>query len=117
MPGFAGVDVVMTHGPPKGIRDECKDGHQSCENILRAIKRARPLMHCFGHIHEGYGTNKIVWDNEMKGESDLVNDYPRAMDMPVEPGKETLMVNAAIMDEEHQPNNASWIPNLKLPSS
>ncbi|KAJ8064024.1 hypothetical protein OCU04_007865 [Sclerotinia nivalis] len=117
MPGFPGVDIVMTHGPPKGIRDECKDGHQGCENILRAIKRARPLMHCFGHIHEGYGANKIVWDNEMKEESDLVNDYPQAMNIPVESGEETLMVNAAIMDGEHQPNNAPWVINLELPFS
>lgn len=109
----ADVDIVMTHGPPKGFRDE----NLGCENTLRAVQRAKPLMHCFGHTHEGYGANKIVWEDKMKGEVDLVNKYPQAMDLHVESGKETLMVNAAILDGEHQPNNAPWIINLDLLSS
>ena len=30
-----GVDIVMTHGPPKGILDECSHGHIGCGNVLR----------------------------------------------------------------------------------
>lgn len=115
--GSAGVDIVMTHGPPRGIRDECKDGHQGCDNILRAVQRAKPLLHCFGHIHEGYGANKVVWkENGAKEENSLVNNYPEAMELSVESGKETLMVNAAILDGNHQPTNAPWIINLELRS-
>ncbi|ESZ97866.1 hypothetical protein SBOR_1742 [Sclerotinia borealis F-4128] len=118
MPGFAGVDIVMTHGPPKGIRDECKDGHQGCDHILRAIKRVKPLMHCFGHIYKGYGAHKVVWEESvMKKEIGLVNSYPRPTDVSVESEKETLMVNAAILDGEHRPTNAPWILNLDLPSA
>ncbi|KAF7900874.1 hypothetical protein EAF00_003095 [Botryotinia globosa] len=109
----ADVRVVMTHGPPKGFRDE----NLGCENALRAVQRAKPLMHCFGHIHEGYGANKIAWEDKIKGGDDLVNKYPQAMDLDIESGKETLMVNAAILDGEHQPTNAPWIINLDLPPS
>ncbi|TGO32076.1 hypothetical protein BHYA_0357g00050 [Botrytis hyacinthi] len=52
----ADVDIVMTHGPPNGFRDE----NLGCENTLRAVQRAKPLMHCFGYIHKGYGAKKIV---------------------------------------------------------
>ncbi|KAF5874678.1 putative ser thr protein phosphatase family protein [Botrytis fragariae] len=110
----AGVHIVMTHGPPKGFRVE----NLGCENTLRAVQRVKPLMHCFGHIHEGYGANKIVWeDDEKKAEDDMVNEYPQAMNLHIESGKETLMINAAILDDEHQPTNAPWIINLDLPSS
>ncbi|TGO43614.1 hypothetical protein BOTNAR_1716g00010 [Botryotinia narcissicola] len=57
----ADVDIVMTHGPPKGFRDE----NLGCENTLHAVQRAKPLMHCFGHIHEGYGANIIVWEDKI----------------------------------------------------
>ncbi|TGO24537.1 hypothetical protein BPAE_0100g00050 [Botrytis paeoniae] len=109
----AGVHIVMTHGPPKGFRDE----NLGCENTLHAVQRVKPLIHCFSHIHEGYGANKIVWDDEEKAKDDLVNDYPQAIDLHIESGKETLMVNAATLDGEHQPSNAPWIINLDLPSS
>jgi calcineurin-like phosphoesterase family protein len=51
------VDVLITHGPPKGILDECEDGFNAgCEELSLAIERVKPKVHVFGHIHEGYGT-------------------------------------------------------------
>lgn len=50
------VDIVMTHGPPKGIMDRTDSGQRAgCQHLFKAIARAqdRPLMHCFGRIHEG----------------------------------------------------------------
>jgi Icc-related predicted phosphoesterase len=57
---------MMTHGPPKGILDECEQGNMGCENLLRAARRARPRLYCFGHIHEGYGSKLITWDTMKK---------------------------------------------------
>lgn len=54
----------MTHGPPKDIMDNCAPGHQGYENLLRAVRRARPRLHCFGHIHEGYGAEVVAWDQD-----------------------------------------------------
>lgn len=57
------TDVLITHGPPHGILDECpSDGSVSgmenagCEELLREVcNRVRPKVHLFGHIHEGSG--------------------------------------------------------------
>jgi len=55
------TDILITHGPPKGICDWVPDVHPSesnnvgDENLTFHIKRALPRVHIFGHIHEGYG--------------------------------------------------------------
>lgn len=50
------TDILVTHGPPKGILD-LTDGNEfaGCEELLLAVQRVRPKLHVFGHIHEGYG--------------------------------------------------------------
>ena len=53
------VDVLVTHGPPIGYLDETHDGEQvGCEELKVAVRRVRPSLHIFGHIHEGYGRVK-----------------------------------------------------------
>jgi predicted phosphohydrolase len=52
----AGADVLVTHGPPLGIGDWLgEDGRQGCEELLTAVRRVRPLLHLFGHIHQDGG--------------------------------------------------------------
>ncbi|KAG5947401.1 hypothetical protein E4U59_001224 [Claviceps monticola] len=71
------VDVVMTHGPPWGICDaitEEGDGgvgsnsrlkeRAGCRYLMQAIARAKPQLHCFGHIHEAWGAVCRYWDDE-----------------------------------------------------
>lgn len=48
------VDILMTHGPPKNILDSCPQGNVGCDHTLNALRRTKPMLHCFGHIHEGY---------------------------------------------------------------
>ena len=49
--------VLITHGPPFGIRDRNVTGEfTGCRDLLAAITRVRPRLHVFGHIHEGAGT-------------------------------------------------------------
>jgi Icc-related predicted phosphoesterase len=112
VPDFPGVDIMMTHGPPKGILDECEQGSMGCENLLRAAGRARPRLYCFGHIHEGYGAKLINWES---GEDALTNSYPESISVPASFGEKTLMVNAAIRDGENEAVNAPWLIDLVLP--
>ncbi|KAK4654480.1 hypothetical protein QC762_403450 [Podospora pseudocomata] len=50
------VDVVITHSPPRGILGKDYNSKQAgCDYIYDAIATARPKLHCFGHIHEGWG--------------------------------------------------------------
>lgn len=30
-------------------------------NLFGAIARARPRLHCFGHIHDGWGAKMVTW--------------------------------------------------------
>ncbi|OAX77952.1 hypothetical protein ACJ72_07743 [Emergomyces africanus] len=57
-----GVDLVMTHGPPKGILDRTLSGDMAgSTHVFQAVARARPRLHCFGHIHEGWGAKLVTW--------------------------------------------------------
>jgi predicted phosphohydrolase len=52
----ADIDVLLTHGPPMGIGDRCYDGARvGCADLREAVRRVRPRLHAFGHIHEGHG--------------------------------------------------------------
>lgn len=137
------VDVVMTHGPPRGIMDYTHSGERSgCPYLFEAVARARPLLHCFGHIHEAWGAKLVTWrqnintkpshltdiDNER---STLIDRLPAARKEiaqtpmgcsatshcsgdkhPLKRGSETLFVNAAI---EGFPLHPPWVVDLELP--
>jgi Icc-related predicted phosphoesterase len=51
-----GIDILVTHGPPKHILDLSYDRDNKLDacgdtSLLRAVKRIRPKYHIFGHIH------------------------------------------------------------------
>jgi predicted phosphohydrolase len=125
LPDRGTVDIVMTHGPPQYVLDACANGNVGCDNLLRAVSRCRPRLHCFGHIHEGHGASKIVWteDSKIIGRSAMQsttrqnNSYPEVDKCQVEFGMETLMVNAAIMDVSCKPRNPPWLLDLEMPRS
>ena len=51
-----GLDVLITHGPPRGILDRTANGDDAgCDDLLDRVELVRPRVHVFGHIHEGYG--------------------------------------------------------------
>jgi len=56
----AGLDVLVTHGPPAGILDRTHDGLEvGCEDLRTMVVDRPPRLHVFGHIHEGYGQVQI----------------------------------------------------------
>lgn len=126
VPDFPNVDIMMTHGPPKDILDWTDRGPTvGCENLLRAVSRARPRLYCFGHIHEGHGADMVTWkdDKTLIGQEAIEkekmnkNVYPTANKVLVEFGKQTLMINAAIMNVRYKPVNAPWLVELELPKA
>lgn len=61
------VDILVTHGPPYGILDRTKGGDLvGCELLRARVDEIKPRVHCFGHIHEAYGT-------ELNGETLFIN--------------------------------------------
>lgn len=61
------TDVLVTHGPPKGILDLIPDGqHVGCPELTEAVQRIKPKLHVFGHIHHSHGrldTDQTVFVN------------------------------------------------------
>jgi Icc-related predicted phosphoesterase len=51
------TEVLITHGPPFDILDECQDGSVvGCQDLAERISKLKQLkLHIFGHIHEAYG--------------------------------------------------------------
>jgi predicted phosphodiesterase len=84
-----GVDVLITHGPPKPIHDQIEphmgSEHLGCEELMVAVERVKPKIHVFGHIHGGYGETKYV---------------------------NTHFINAAICNEAYKPVNAPIVVDL-----
>ncbi|GAB1312477.1 Metallophosphoesterase domain-containing 1 [Madurella fahalii] len=88
------VDVVITHGPPKGVLDltdtKVRGG---CEHLFAAVARARPRLHCFGHIHEGWGAKLVAWRGQPSENpshfTDIVNGSSVLLDSlaTIGPGK------------------------------
>ena len=100
------VDIIITHGPLHSIFDFVEGDNLGCPNLLRAVSRTRPLLHCFGHIHEGHGANLVTWnaDGSVRDpasatplETEQMNDYPSTNVWPIIWGEQTLMVNAALV--------------------
>ncbi|KAJ5661550.1 uncharacterized protein N7477_009166 [Penicillium maclennaniae] len=53
-----GIDVLITHGPPLAHLDLLKLG---CPYLLQTLWRVRPRLHVFGHVHEGSGTDLMLF--------------------------------------------------------
>lgn len=186
------TDVAVTHGPPRGVLDFASNGgHAGCEHLFRAVERARPRIHCYGHIHEAWGAYYGHWADaadakddgadrraSLSSESteslrsvgsapaqvppprtmrhfdasrsrtledismiklDPVNDSDEVMaekrerygkyaakgcravdvtpegDTPVEKGKQTMFVNAAILDRRYRIGQFPWLVEIDLP--
>ena len=61
-----GTDVLITHGPPHGILDAAPRSvgfdHVGCKDLLNAVKKIKPTLHFFGHIHYSGGESYHVPD-------------------------------------------------------
>ncbi len=70
------TEILITHGPPKGIGDNIGEAGLSgpdqylarygCEELLRAVEQVHPALHLFGHIHQDGGLwrhSDIVFSN------------------------------------------------------
>ncbi|XP_043919762.1 metallophosphoesterase MPPED2-like [Protopterus annectens] len=84
------TDILITHGPPYGICDGVPNaGHAGCEALTTVVNKIKPMLHVFGHIHEGYGH---IFNGE------------------------TLFVNASCLTRARLPNNLPFVIDLPVPS-
>lgn len=142
-----GTDLVITHGPPKGLFDMTAEKSRiGCESLFAAVARAQPKIHCFGHVHSGWGSKFVSWrptisespshfsdiDNEKsvlisnlaKAKATTKGDLPTtfrtshcgADELPWEPGK-TLFVNAAMAGPDCFLSQPMWLIGVDLAPS
>ena len=129
IPSWPAVDIMLTHGPPLGILDFTFGGKLAgCENLLAAVRRVRPRLHVFGHIHEGRGAERLAWSSDdshpvLVSKAEDTWDKPAFVDYsadgqgPLRFGEETVFVNAAIMTRQYKPWYVPWVVDLDLPSA
>jgi Icc-related predicted phosphoesterase len=56
----SGMDILVTHTPPKGILDASSRGQSlGCRALADELKRISPRIHCFGHVHASAGHRRI----------------------------------------------------------
>jgi Icc-related predicted phosphoesterase len=90
------VDVLITHGPPKGILDytEYDRDNVGCSLLLEKVKQVKPKVHVFGHIHEARGKKEID-DTVFINASVVTLRYELRYEMPyivnVEPSSQNLV--------------------------
>lgn len=85
----ADTDILVTHGPPRGIFDtNIYDMACGSESLRVRVDQIRPKLHVFGHIHEC-------------GESTFTLEKIRNNKVV----RSTYYVNASHMDEYYRPTN------------
>ncbi len=91
------IDILITHGPPKGILDWNKDGLQ-CGSIS-LFERSRKLknlkLFCFGHIHEAYS---VINTQEMTNSLPMLLSSNKPNCLPI-------IVNCSHVNERYEPVN------------
>lgn len=78
------ADIVITHGPPKGIFDGASSDkssllyHDGDKSLLNRVTEVEPLIHAFGHFHS---------------EGDIINNGSLKLS-----SLSTLFINSSIVD-------------------
>jgi len=60
----ADTDILVTHTPPKYHLD--LPVALGCQHLLQEIWKRRPQLHVFGHVHAGYGSRVLHWDEAQR---------------------------------------------------
>ncbi|KAL2366937.1 hypothetical protein RJZ56_000024 [Blastomyces dermatitidis] len=62
------ADVVVLHGPPLLYCDVERTGDGY---LLRELRRVKPQLSVFGHIHDGYGVDRLVHDRVQNARDEI----------------------------------------------
>ena len=55
---YGGVDIIVTHAPPRGVGDGEDRAHQGFETFLELMDAYRPRYLLHGHVHLSYGRDR-----------------------------------------------------------
>ena len=76
------VDILLTHGPPRGYGDKTVLGLDAGDDeLLEIIRKIKPRYNIYGHIHEGYGTFKEGATTLIN--ASVLNEYSQVVHPPI----------------------------------
>lgn len=82
-----GVDIVVTHAPPKGVGDGKDPAHVGFEALLELVDRYHPQYLLHGHVHLRYGEGKERIHT--RGDTQVINVSERyVLEIPDKPFQE-----------------------------
>lgn len=129
----------------KEKRDDSSPPRAGSLSLFSAIAKTKPKVHCFGHIHESWGARKVAWRDDLDDADQALTHFTAIdngaletmqslqklaeqehrdsitceLDATLEPGQQTLFINAAVeeLDKERpQPAILVEIPLSKAES-
>ncbi|EAW14578.1 metallophosphatase domain-containing protein [Aspergillus clavatus NRRL 1] len=106
------VNVLITHGPPRGHLDLGRGCASLRACLWRLPPLRRPAVHVFGHVHGGYGVERARWDGLQRAYEGVVDGRAKWVNFVLVgwyavrrmlglggigsgSGRETVMVNGA----------------------
>lgn len=72
-----GVDIVVTHAPPRNYGDGDDFAHRGFESFLPLLDKYRPQYLIHGHVHMSYGID--IPRKVQRGGTTILNAYERYM--------------------------------------
>ncbi len=80
------TEILITHGPPKGILDSNSEGFEcGCQYLRERVEQIEPAHHIFGHIHEAAGflkSERTCFHNvSITDEKNYPTGKPRVIDI------------------------------------
>lgn len=85
------LDILITHGPPKGILDIGEHfgnlEYCGCKALMKKVLEVKPKIHCFGHIHNNH--------SNINSGTRMINDI------------ETIFINASCVTDGKFSNGLS----------
>ena len=70
-----GVDIVLTHAPPRGFGDAEDYAHRGFEAFFPFLDRFKPAYLIHGHVHMNYGLN--IPRKVQRGCTTIINAWER----------------------------------------
>lgn len=75
------TDILVTHVPPKYCLDGANGENRGCQALLDRLNDVSVKLHCFGHIHSGYGS--FLFENMTMINAAMCNDEEDLVREPV----------------------------------
>ena len=102
-----GVDIVITHAPPRGLGDRADPAHMGFEALLALIDRWHPSYLLHGHVHLRY--DHSLPREQVCGDTRIINVSERfVLEIPDVPLKDSKDKDRLIRKTRRKSEDSAW---------